>query len=505
MGFNDLNKPKKTNGSDNVQIEGPTSTFGEVSVINVIPIAQGDFVYGINSQVFSTSSFSGGSVTQASGNVVLQSGTDPDGSATVQLRRRLEYRPGQGSLMRATALYGEPSAGSAQFIGAGSAESGYFIGYFSTAFGILHSETGQREIRKLDITTGAGTGNVTVTLDGDSIVVPVSGAGSPTRTAYQLSIADYSQVGRGGWIADAISGSVYYIAARSNSISTGSYSVAGASIAGTFTRTVPGEEQTNTFIPSSSFNVDKLDGTGPSGMTLDTSKGNVFQIEVQYLGYGNAHFSIEEPESGRFRLFHTIRNANSRTTPVLKNPNLSILATSANIGGTTSTTLKSASMAGFTEGKIEKLDPQFAKSFNFTGINEPAYVPLALLKSNRIYNQQSSWGEFDLLRIAASNEVNNKTLTVGLFLNPKVIGDVNFQYIDEFNSIVSFASMNPTTDTFVDSPVPFYEILVGSAATISEQLESLKFIFGPGDIVALGIKTTAAITGQVSVNWFEQQ
>jgi len=60
MGFNDLNKPKKTNGSDNVQIEGPTSTFGEVSVINVVPIAQGDFVYGINSQVFSTSSFSGG-------------------------------------------------------------------------------------------------------------------------------------------------------------------------------------------------------------------------------------------------------------------------------------------------------------------------------------------------------------------------------------------------------------------------------------------------------------
>ena len=74
MGFNDLNKPKKTNGADNVQIEGPNSTFGEVSVVNAIPIAQGDFVYGINSQIFSTSSFSGGTVTQASGNVVLQSG-----------------------------------------------------------------------------------------------------------------------------------------------------------------------------------------------------------------------------------------------------------------------------------------------------------------------------------------------------------------------------------------------------------------------------------------------
>ena len=505
MGFNDLNKPKKTNGADNVQIEGPNSTFGEVSVVNAIPIAQGDFVYGINSQIFSTSSFSGGTVTQASGNVVLQSGTDPDGSATVQLRRRLEYRPGQGSLMRATALYGTPDVGSAQFIGAGSAESGYFIGYFSTAFGILHSERGQREIRKLDITSGAGTEDVTVTLDGDSIIVPVTGGGSPETTAYQLSIADYSQVGRGGWLADAISGSVYYIAARSNSLSTGSYSVAGTSIAGTFTRSVAGEAQTNTFIPSASFNIDRLDGTGPSGMILDTTKGNVFQIGVQYLGYGNAHFSIEDPESGKLRLFHTIKNANSRTTTVLKNPNLSILATSANIGGTTSTTLKSASMAGFTEGKIEKLDPKFAKSFNFTNVNESSYVPLALLKSNRVYSGQSSWGEFDLLRIAASNEVNNKTLTIGLFLNSEVTGDVDFQYIDENDSIVSIAEMDPTNDNFLNSPVPFYEILVGSAATLVEDIENLKFVFGPGDIVAVGIKTTAAITGQVSVNWFEQQ
>ena len=505
MGFNDLNKPKKTNGANNVQIQGPTSTFGEVSVTNAVPIAQGDFVYGINSQIFSTSAFSGGTVTHASGNVVLQSGTDPDGSATIQLRRRLEYRPGQGSLMRATALYGTPDAGSAQFIGAGSAECGYFIGYFSTAFGILHSERGQREIRRLDITTGAGTEDVTVTLDGNSIVVPVTGGGSPETTAYQLSIADYSQVGRGGWIADAISGSVYYIAARSNSLSTGSYSVAGTSIVGAYTRFLAGEAQTNTFIPQASFNIDKLDGTGPSGMTLDTTKGNVFEIGVQYLGYGNAKFAIEDPETGNLRPFHTIKNANSRTTTVLKNPNLSILATSANIGGTTSTALKTASMAGFTEGEIQKLDPKFARSFTFTNVSESSYVPLALLKTNRVYNGSSSWGEFDLLRVAASNEVNNKTLTIGFFLNPEVTGDVNFQNVDENDSIVSIAEMDPSNDNFLNPPVPFYEMVAGSAATVSEQIDSLKFVFGPGNIVAIGIKTTASINGQVSVNWFEQQ
>ncbi len=211
MGFNDLNKPKKTLGAENVNIAGPASTFGEVLVTSLDPIAQGDFVQGINSQVFVTSSFGGSSVTVVSGNAELSSGTETSGSATVNLRRRLEYRPGQGSLMRATAVFDTPDAGNAQFVGAGSAECGYFIGYFSTNFGILHSTTGAREIRRYDITTGVGSETLTVTLDGDSTTVTVDGNSTPEQTAYQLSLGDYSQVGKGGWIADVQSVSVYFI------------------------------------------------------------------------------------------------------------------------------------------------------------------------------------------------------------------------------------------------------------------------------------------------------
>ena len=124
------------------------------------------------------------------------------------------------------------------------------------------------------------------------------GGSDKSQTAYQLALADYSQVGNGGWLADAVSGSVFFISARSNSTSTGAYSVAGSSIVGTFNRDQEGEAQTNTFITSGSFNVDRLDGSGPSGMTLDPQKGNVYQIAYQYLGYGNAFFGVEDPETG---------------------------------------------------------------------------------------------------------------------------------------------------------------------------------------------------------------
>lgn len=514
MGFTDLNSPKQIagagGGSDSVYIDGPVTSFGDVRVATIIPQGQGDFVYSIQDRIFTTSSFAGGIVAAVSGVCELDSGTNPAGSATVQLRRGLKYRPGQGSLARITALYDTPDAGNAQFVGCGTSECGYFVGYFGTAFGVLHSETGQREIRRLDITSGSGTGDVTVTLDGYSVVVPVTGGSDTSQTAYQLSRGTYSQLGNGGWLADPIDGAIYFIAARSNATSTGSYSVSGTGIAGTFTRVKAGVAQINTFIPQSSFNIDKLDATGPTGMTLDTAKGNVLEIGYQYLGFGNANFSIEDPNTGKFRPFHIIKNANNRTTPVIKNPNMAVLATSANIGGTTNVKMKTASIGAFIEGEVRFLDPKYSRSFTFSSVNSVTYAPLAVFKVNRVFNDESCFGELDLLQIGAANTVNNKTLTVGLFLKTELTGDVDYEYVDENQSVVSYATLTPTgvganTIANLADVSPFYELVISSDSAQTIDLEHLRYTFGLGDEVLIAIKTTASMDGQVSVTWFEQQ
>lgn len=515
MGFSDLNKPKQFEGANAVQIEGPASSFGSVSVNQIQAQAQGDFVYGIQDQTFITSSFVGATVAAVDGMCELSSGTNASGSATVQLRRGLKYRPGQGSMMRATALYDTPSAGNAQFIGAGHAEAGYFIGYFGTAWGILHSQTGQREIRELEITTPVTTNEtVTVTLNGESIAIPVTGAASPAQTAYQIAQADYSQIGgaAGGFLVDVVSSSVFFLSARSTAGATGTYSVAGTTITGTFTQVKAGVAQTNTFIPSSSFNVDRLDGSGPSGMIISPQSGNVFQIDYQYLGFGNANFSIEDPNTGYLTPFHRIKNANARTTPVLKNPNVSCLATSANIaGGTTSKTLKTVSMATFIEGSVIKLDPKYAKSFSFAAVTETNFTPLALLKANRVYNGQSCFGEFDILRLAASNTTTatGKTLTVGFFINAEIGGEVIYEYVDEQNSVVSYAALTPdgvgkNTIDNLSELTPFYEIVLSPGQSNTENLDTLEFLFSVGKPLLIAIKG-GGVDGDVSINWFEQQ
>ncbi|CAM4526867.1 hypothetical protein [Paenibacillus xylanexedens] len=51
----------------------------------------------------------------------------------------------------------------------------------------------------------------------------------------------------------------------------------------------------DTTFPQSLWNVDRLDGTGPSGATLSLSKGNIFQIVFTWYGYGVIEFRVVIP------------------------------------------------------------------------------------------------------------------------------------------------------------------------------------------------------------------
>lgn len=511
MGFTNLH------GKQGKSTNNPTIGFGGVEVSQLVPVAQGDFIYGIQSpQTFVTASFVGSSITAANGLAVLNCGTDVSGSAVLNLRRGIKYRPGQGSIMRATALFDTPVEDNLQLIGLANNETGYSFGYQSTDFGILHRETGQLEIRKLTITTGATNGEtVTVTLDGDAFTfdIDIEGTTSTTQTAYKLSLEDYTQLGETGFLVDVVGADVYFISGRCNPDLTGTYSISGTgTIVGTFTRVLAGTNHEETFIPTGSFNIDKLDGTGPSEMIINPQRGNVYEIDFQYLGFGNARFAVEDPNTGRFTNCHMIKNANNRVTPVLKNPNVQIRLESSNSGNTSDVSVKSASMSGFIAGEVLKLDPKFAQSFAFTGLNQTTYHPLAMIKANRIHKNQSCFGEFDILRLAGSNEVSSKTLIIGFFLEAEITGDVNYQFVNDENSIVSIATLDPTTNSppntisNLSDIVPFHEIVVGPLAGVSEDLDKLEFIFPPGVQLLIAVKATnTGVNGSVSINWFEQQ
>lgn len=51
----------------------------------------------------------------------------------------------------------------------------------------------------------------------------------------------------------------------------------------------------DTVINQSAWNVDPLDGSGPSGATLDLTKGNIFQVVFTWYGYGIIEFRVVLP------------------------------------------------------------------------------------------------------------------------------------------------------------------------------------------------------------------
>jgi len=81
-------------------------------------------------------------------------------------------------------------------------------------------------------------------------------------------------------------------------------------------------------IAQADWNLDPLDGTGPSGYTLDPSKGNIYQINYTWYGYGEIRFSV----------IGTVSDAKQRPIPVhvmtigtfsvtsLNNPSLQVFA-----------------------------------------------------------------------------------------------------------------------------------------------------------------------------------
>lgn len=89
-------------------------------------------------------------------------------------------------------------------------------------------------------------------------------------------------------------------------------------------------------VAQSDFNLDKLDGTGDSGIVLDLSKVNIFVIDLQWLGSGRVRFGFDM--NGVIIYCHEINNANILDTTYMGTANLPVRNELENTGTSASST-----------------------------------------------------------------------------------------------------------------------------------------------------------------------
>lgn len=78
----------------------------------------------------------------------------------------------------------------------------------------------------------------------------------------------------------------------------------------------------DTAIAQANWNLDKMDGTGTSGVNIDYTKTNIFFIDFQWLGVGRVRFGFVV--GGLLIYCHEVNNANVNTAVYMRSPNLPV-------------------------------------------------------------------------------------------------------------------------------------------------------------------------------------
>ena len=218
--------------------------------------------------------------------------------------------------------------GSANRLGAFDAQNGIFFEFDGqTLYAVRRNSTFQIS-GKVSVTNGSSTVSRTDT-------------SFPTYFTKQLSMGDFVVIrGQSYRVTDIASDSALTISPA--------YRGATADFA-ILSRTV------DTKIPQSQWNIDKCDGTGPSGYNIDLSKMQMFYMDYSWYGAGFIRWGFRGPDGNVFYV-HKLPNNNLNTEAYMRSGNLPAryettseppktqLAATLTSGGTTLTV---ASTSGF--------------------------------------------------------------------------------------------------------------------------------------------------------------
>jgi hypothetical protein len=481
-------------------IHAPRLPFGSVHTENLSPVFQSDGVYSIlaNQQ---TSSVSGsGSADTNNSSFRIQTGTTIYSQASIQSRKRLRYRPGQGVVGRFTAKFTTPVTASYQVIGFGHAEDGVFVGYKNLEFGILYSVRGKREVRTLTISTKSSTAeNAVVTLNGTAFNVPVTNGASTIVTANEIAAyASYT-----GWKAESVGSTVVFVKDAVGVVS-GSFSITGTSVVGSFAQSSAGQAATETFTPQSSFNGDKLDGTGRSGFTIDPTKFNVFQTKIQYLGAGAITFEIEIPHEGNnpdWVVFHSLELPNTLTTTSFGNPSFPFTMAVYSAGSTTNLTLECGSYAGFIEGHQILHGVRTSYVNQLTTVGASNYQAIFSFRNTRYFKGRTNQS---VIRILSASGAIKHTSPVIYYLikNGTLAGAPNWAFYD--SDSCTLYDNAATTVTFANNTQLIWTGHLGDTGELDHHFNggTEEVELQPGEWVTLAAKSTtgtpAYVTGAIN-------
>jgi hypothetical protein len=172
---------------------------------------------------------------------------------------------------------------------------------------------------------------------------------------------------------------------------------------------------TQTEVAQANWNGDKLNGTGPSGITLDTTKAQIIWMDIEWLGLGTVRVGFII--NGQFILCHSFHHANLITTTYITTASLPLRYELTNTGVTSgNSTMKQVCSTVISEGGYE-----------LRGLQQAISIPI---NSPRTLGTAGTFYPVISLRLKTSpNFLDAIVILTALSVMPISTGNYNWQVI----------------------------------------------------------------------------
>jgi len=385
------------------------------------------------------------------------------------------------------------------------------LGTFDAQNGIFFEFDGQTLSAVRRSSTFQLSGKVTVT--NGSNTVTQTNASFPTAFAKQLNIGDFI-------VLRGQSYRVIDIASDTSMTISPSYRGATADY-------VIMSETVDTKYPQSTWNIDKCDGTGPSGYNIDLTKMQMFYMDYSWYGAGFIRWGFRGPD-GNVLYCHKVINNNVNTEAYMRSGNLPARYESESRPPTTQitatlgssdTTVGIASTAGFApSGTLCIRNAENYEYVNYTGVTTNSFTGLTRGRSGATGLSLTVASGSNVATATTTNlQVGQRVISStglgipeGTYISAIGVGNITLsQAVTATNPTVAAVPMgassgqtftfSATDPTAVEFAFPTYGPSIshwGTSVIMDGRFDddkSLVFVYGQSTPVSIGASATRAL------------
>jgi hypothetical protein len=171
-----------------------------------------------------------------------------------------------------------------------------------------------------------------------------------------------------------------------------------------------------TIIPQSSWNGDRMNGTGPSGRTLDVARGNIYRQAIVWYGFGAIAFEIVTTDSSGNQLVSTVHRWAPNGQTSVMTPNLPIYVGLQN-GGT------AAPATVYVAGRQYSLYGNYSPIYRISSFYDTGTAALTTTGFTPIMSVKRKTGSPGMgLKLSSYDIVSSDTIFVQIRVNSTLTG-----------------------------------------------------------------------------------